>query len=755
VPDEFEWQTDVENIWDETQLVAARPTRTISRRTKLLALTVFLCTLIGAATWIFISLNNKVKVATETAHSDVLETHELLASAALRGDIDVVESLTVDRPSSWQALQTELLSKRLFFGRRSLAFEPVASIGRDQSLISLAHLSPDLTTAEVLDLRPYIVQRTDGMTETVVLERSFLYEQGANQWLLSPPADDRAYWGNWEHDERDNLTLTFARRDEEIAIRLAGELDGFLADLCAENTVVCPPEFNLALRLDIDPTSLRRLGEWPYRIRASSAATDDRISLPTPGLIGRPIDEAGFQALQRGYAAWIGTAIVAEYGLQDDVDDSNATATVLAGFGLRPPPIPLQPLPRPSLAGFPAGAPIPQQDVLMLCGGQGTTRLLRFHTGSGRWQEEIPPDQWREIAYLTSGQGNYLSRLPDYSVALIQFGSIFDAKNVWRTYMWQDGSIRLLAEDTKPYLYLPPSLQPTNQPVDRYLAFYVPEMGDNGWPASGQRLDLNLCDENGPCPLEPLAGLPIWSPDGRQTAIYVRESDGGYTLYLGDEAGEVEDLIGAGQSAVWLDQTSFSYIALEPGAAGDWLGRRFGRQVMIADVDGQPDLVPLFDAESVRLSIPESIRPERLGLWSARPVIEGESRWIISAMSLEEADKRDFLIVLDRRDGQAKVAFDFGHFHLFQPPMVSPGGNYAVASGVSADGNEVNIEIVNTATGEIRRLQPFIPTDWSADDAWLLAVDSGTLHLTSTSAAQEWTVVHDLRGCYYAVWTVR
>jgi hypothetical protein len=176
---------------------------------------------------------------------------------------------------------------------------------------------------------------------------------------------------------------------------------------------------------------------------------------------------------------------------------------------------------------------------------------------------------------------------------------------------------------------------------------------------------------------------------------------------------------------------------------------------MIADVDGQPDLVPLFDAESVRLSIPESIRPERLGLWSARPVIEGESRWIISAMSLEEADKRDFLIVLDRRDGQAKVAFDFGHFHLFQPPMVSPGGNYAVASGVSADGNEVNIEIVNTATGEIRRLQPFIPTDWSADDAWLLAVDSGTLHLTSTSAAQEWTVVHDLRGCYYAVWTVR
>jgi len=572
--------------------------------------------------------------------------------------------------------------------------------------------------------------------------------------LLSPPADDRAYWGNWEQDERDNLTLTFPRRDEEIAVRLAGELDSFLAELCAINTVACPPDFKLTLRLEIDPTSLRRLGELPYPLRASSAATEDRISLPTPSLIGKPVDEAGFRALRRGYAGWIGTAIVAAYGLQDDAADSDATVGILAEFGLRPPPVPLQPLPRHSLAGFPAGAPVPEQDVLMLCGGQGSTRLLRFRTDSGRWQEEIPPEQWLEVALLNAGQGSYLSRLPDYSAALIHFGGFGGVNAVWRTYMWQDGSIRLLAEDTSPHLYLPPSLQAPNQPVDRYLVFYVPELESSGLPYFGLRLDLGRCG-NGPCSLEPIAGLSIWSPDGRLSVVYVPHGDGGYDLYVGDAAGEARDLIGAGQSVAWLGETSLSYIALEPGAERDWLGRRFGQQVMSVDIDGQIDSAPLFNAESVRQSIPESIRPESLGLWSARQVIKGEPVWIVSATALDSADARDYIVVLDPRVGQASVAVDLGGYYQFQPPMVSPEGGYTVAAGVSRDGIDVSVEMVDTASGEIRRLGPLFPTDWSADDAWLLSVKLGELHLISTVDGQEWPVALDLRGCYYAVWTDR
>ncbi|UCG23709.1 MAG: hypothetical protein JSW55_16440 [Chloroflexota bacterium] len=754
VPDEFEWQTDVEDVWVEDEPVLARPARKISRRLKVLSVTLFACALIGAATWIYISLNSRVRVATESAHSDVLETHELLANAALRGDTDVVESLTASRPSSWHALQTELLSKRLFFGRRPLAIDPIADAGRHVAEISMDHVSPDLTKAEVRDRRPYIVRNSDGTTETVVLERSFLYQQIDNQWLLSPPADDRTYWGNWEHDEREYLTLTFPRRDEETAIRLAGELDRFLVDLCAENAVACPPSFNLVLRLETDQTSLRRLGELPYPLRASSAATDDRLSLPTPSLIGIPVDEAGFRALQRGYAGWIGAAIVAGYGLQDDSADSDATVAVLADFGLRPPPLPFQPLPRSSLDNFPTGAPTPQQDVLMLCAARSSTRLLRFRADSGRWQEEIPPDQWREVGPLTPQHGTYLSRLPDYSVALIQVEGMLDAENVRYTYVWQDGSFRLMAEETRPYLYLPPSFQDANQPIDRYLVFYVPEIGNNGWPVSDQRLDLNMC-ESEPCSLEPLAGLPIWSSDGRQTLVYVPQSNGGTDLYLGDDAGEVQVLIGPGQSAIWHDEMSFSYVALEPGAAADWLGRRFGRQVMIADARTQYDPAPLFNAESVRQSIPESIRPESLGLWWARPVAQGEPAWIISTASMDPADGRDFLVILDPWGGEVVIAADLDRFRQFQPPMVSPGGRYAVSAGVAADGTGASVELVDTATGEMRRLDPFIPIDWSADGAWLLSVGGRALHLVSSATGQEWTVAHDLPGCNSAVWTDR
>ena len=66
----------------------------------------------------------------------------------------------------------------------------------------------------------------------------------------------------------------------------------------------------------------------------------------------------------------------------------------------------------------------------------------RLFLGAGRWHEEIPPDQWREVAPLTAGQGSYLSRLPDYIVELIQLGSLSGIDADWRTYMWQDGSMK-------------------------------------------------------------------------------------------------------------------------------------------------------------------------------------------------------------------------------------------------------------------------------------------------------------------------
>lgn len=771
MPDDFEWQTDVDDVWVEAEPDASRTVRNIDRRVKLLAATVLICTLVSGAAWIYLSLNKRVKVATETARSDVLETHDLLVNAALRGDTDVVHSLTVDRPSSWWSLQAELLSKRLFFGRRPLAIDPVVADVQRVAEISLIHLSPDLITAEVRDRRPYVVQSSARTTGTVILERSFLYEHSDNQWLLSPPSDDRAYWGTWEHAERNILTVTFPERDEEIAIWLAGEIDTLLADLCTLHTVACPSGFRLNLRLETDPTSLRRLGELPHTFRASSSATENRISLPAPSLIGRPVDEAGLRALQRGYAGWIAAAVVAGYSLQEDAADPDSTADVLAELGLRMPPAPLQPLPKSSLAGFPAEASRPQQDVLMLCAGQDSARLLRLHTGSGRWQEEVPSDQWRKMAQLATEQGFYLSRLPDYSAALIQIG---DYGSTWRTYMWQDGSLRLLAEDSFPYLYLPPNLQAPNQPVDNYLFFYVPVMDDGSQRASGLRLDMNRC-LRGPCSLERLEGLPVRSPDGRQSVVYVPRDHGGHDLYLGDEAGEIEhvigavsyelrlgddggeasELIGPGQSVAWLDEASFSYVAVEPGIEVDRLGRRFGRQIMIADTRGKFSPALLIGAEFVRRRIPESIRPDSLGLWSARPVVKGDPKWIISATSLDSADERDYLIVIDPQTGQVTLAADLGHFQLFQPPVVSPKGRYAVVAGISAESNDINVELVNVATGEMRRLEPSIPTDWSRDDAWLLSAESGTLYLVWTATGQEWPIAHDLPGCQFAIWTDR
>ena len=73
-------------------------------------------------------------------------------------------------------------------------------------------------------------------------------------------------------------------------------------------------------------------------------------------------------------------------------------------------------------------------------------------------------------------------------------------------------------------------------------------------------LNLAECDR-GACALQPLDGLPVWSPARDRTIV----SRGDGILWLGNEEGEPHTAVARGRSAAWLDDKRVAFIQPDDG----------------------------------------------------------------------------------------------------------------------------------------------------------------------------------------------
>ena len=174
---------------------------------------------------------------------------------------------------------------------------------------------------------------------SITLERILVLRRGRERWLHFAP--QRSFWGNWQTAHSQYITLSYPQRDEELAEQLLDDLDQDVADMCnALPEDNCTPDFLLHIRLDNDPRSLVDMAD-PSNILTPAAG--NIVRLPTPSLVGIPVDEDGYQALRQGYAAHVLTAAITanvhytccENGLlyQALIDKH------LSQFGLRPWPL--------------------------------------------------------------------------------------------------------------------------------------------------------------------------------------------------------------------------------------------------------------------------------------------------------------------------------------------------------------------------------------------------------------------------------
>lgn len=306
----FDWQTEEDNDWNE-QAWQETPVTAVSRKPPWLTIVLVAIMISVAGAIVFRQVNRRLEVATSSAESDIFAAHNLISRAAASRDAALGRAVLSGRDVGWSRAQSEMMLSGLLYEHPGLglllpegeaAFAPLS--GEDERLLAL-ELDPDLSGAELLYVRDYVAMTEEGYRQ-ITLQQTAVYRRGETRWLLSPP--EEPFWGEWQTVEMDNLTIIYPERDDELMQELAPDLQSLLTEACsALPELTCSAQTAVQLRFDTHPESLLEVAE-PANLYDNNL----RLNLPTPTLVGLPIDQDGYEALLLGYGANLLSAIIGQ-----------------------------------------------------------------------------------------------------------------------------------------------------------------------------------------------------------------------------------------------------------------------------------------------------------------------------------------------------------------------------------------------------------------------------------------------------------
>lgn len=293
----FEWQTEDDERWERPDA----PSDERSGRTRWAWFLLFVCILGAGLFFGWRQVQDRVETTTEALRDEVRASYALARRAAHDRDQELFVSLLSGRSATWTEAQRKRLDENLMFSEtgRLFGFSDVGSAGD-----AAVDFDPELSEAVLTVAQPLAVDAGSGLTETVAFTQTHVFRQGSQRWLLSPPDD--AFWGDYRLTEGQVLQVQYAQRDEALVRRLADDLDRKLLEMC-RTLVDCPPGFTMRVRLETDPQSILQAANGEAHL-----ATGRELILPTPTLVGIPIDEMAYAALFRGYASYVVSAALVE-----------------------------------------------------------------------------------------------------------------------------------------------------------------------------------------------------------------------------------------------------------------------------------------------------------------------------------------------------------------------------------------------------------------------------------------------------------
>ena len=739
----FDWQTEEDGAWGATQPVVQEQPGANGRNWRPIFLVIIGIVLIsGLLYW---QIRGRVGGAEEARNEDVVAAHNLLVYAADRKDPSVLLNILPLEDNRWTGLQRSLAGQGLLLDRWLLGIQR----SDEEPVIKDMVLSPDLQTAEVTVEIPYQVHN-QGRIEKIRLQQVYYY-RFRNGWHWIEP--DAEFWEGPDHEiyQKNNISAFYPRRDDEIVRRLMDDLRNYFVNLCNHpGTPSCRFTLSFLIRFERDPTVFGEIfnrttenGAYSYIPRFSgSSIGSGMMSLPTPSLVGLPVDEAGYQALLRGYASHILSAILAEL-YEDECCPNELTFPLFLegelarrGLGFWPPPL----LER-EIAAENSPDPLPDKEIALLCTTTERDRLqlIRYNLANGRIWPLLSGRNITRIRSAPDGRGIIAQEVEHLS----------EEQVLTRIIYWHDNTARILYEETLPEPVFAATSWQVHEEEKRLLL--VQSDLDNR-VNTFTLIDLSEC-ASGRCPktTREMIGGPTWSPDSSQFLI-----KSGNILWWRQFVGNdiSQEPLGLGTAPFWVDGDTFGFVRT----------RENRLQEIVTAAAGNEEMSVVFDSERMRLMLMTEDRPQQLmigyvGVDTIPAAFRDVTYWTI--LGFEWFPNGEL--------GQAYVfsyspEVDALWLHLQSDQLhsfnLSPNGRWLAASLYDDSLESWRLQIEAVVAGQDTSLLPWQATeeaeppryDWSADSQWLFILHQGILTLYSPQSGAAQPVPPPIPGCVQAAW---
>lgn len=719
---DFKWQTEEEwdEVWEAPRPSAPSPR---NRRRWWLVLGLLVVGLMGGFYAVYWRVNQQIEAAVAEAKADVVATHELVVQAAIDSDDELFVNLLSGRDPNWTLGQSVLLRQRLLFNRPAWGLQTVDIRAAPPDIA----LNPDLDEANFAREIAYEDVETG---EMVRWRHTAVYRRGAERWLLAPQTDPR--WTTNNIFEGSFVDAQYPQADAEYAERVIRDLEAMLDAICSGfYDVACAPQLRLGLEFSLDPSSLNQMMGLavppPINVdEVTGIIENSDYFLPTPAIVGLPIDEAGYEVLLRGYARYVLGEVLArsleEYWLFTDELQSLARVGRGLQLGLERDVPHLHPdIPNP-----------PAQGVSALCYGEEGVQLSWMDVATGEVEvvedDEVlvrlipePEDAYAAVVEVINNRAVVNFWQPDEAMtALFSLPDMKDGNDVeWRSH------------PQLPRLVLPNSNRSESE---------------NESPSIVVEFEAG-CDTPEGCDftfLPAQEGLS-WSPDGSQTLMSAVGEDN-MAVMLGDEVGKITRFLGSGLRPLWVDEARYLYLA-------PW---REERILMEGNLEAGGVAIRLTQTDMLA-AVPADLRPDWFAVAYLAKAPQAEKYLLLGfprSNSGNNAEWGAYFFSYDGVTGELQTVLIATQVHS---ALFSPHGRYLQAFLFDTERQAYTLELHEIATQEVRRFpleaNTFLEADWSADGEWLLALDNGRVLLIRAATGEHYTIApYKYPTCFDAVW---
>lgn len=745
----FDWKSGDDEWVEEGTAVTAGPSSRFHLKARgLLALAALALLVVVGLGLAYRQATMQVTAVTNALEQEVMAADRLLVETAVAGDNDLFTAF-LSRSPEWADAQIRLQTRGSLFDRppMGLWLDTRADLFAGEFLSATQFIfAPDLNSAELRMTMPYVTLDEAGEMQPLLLQRTAVYRRQNNGWLLAEP--DKTFWGDYVHEERPYLRLMTPTRDRDMAARLADDLNEWIGRICLD--IACPREFQLQLRLAYDPETLLELHS-PIRFSTVYAGgrQTTRLSLPTPTLVGKPVDETGYQVLLRGYATHLARALLNTYAFPAPAEiggmfTNSGVDGMLAQWGLVAPyPTGFNPI----IAAQPPPIPLPDQDILMLCPGSRALNLFRY---------DMAEDTWFDLPLATEGAiGFYLFPFPGgQGVALVIGPSVRDGlfRVVW---LHNSREYLLFTTPDRPSITSVSELEP-----GQFLLSFRTDRQNQSGGAQGFIISAEKCDNAG-CAIELFTELVELSPDGRYTLITRIDENQGLVYALGNAAGEEIQPLENAYDPIWLDGRTLAYLQSIPSSNPQQPPENGLMTAVFADDTDLVTMEPLLTVEDIRAFLPGNIRTLFINSIGRYPINQPEQLFIIAHNFQSGLMESNYLLQYELQTGKLSFLPEIGDRPIGTSGLfTSPDGRYLSLGLFGISIYEVHLyDIPNQRWQVYEGSSPgFIsghPLSWSDDGRWFILSESGLVRLVAPEYEYQKLLFHGLDNCVAALFVDR